>query len=248
MKTIDFSYFIERYNAGEMDDAEKKWFRKELEENKKLRHEVDLRRRTDTILKEKDIISLRNKLTVIEKNREANIPAKSSRKPVNMKYAAAIAAMVLIGGFALFRSNSLSNEEILNKYYKTYEVTTPSRSYSASADPDYIMAMDYYKIHDYRKAALYFTKVLENDPEDMESHLLHGLVNFENSNYPEAERSFGKVIDNKDNMYTEDARWYLSLCYIKTNDQDKAMEHLAIINKSKSIYRRDARKILRRLK
>ena len=30
MKTIDFSYFIERYNAGEMDDAEKEWFRNEL--------------------------------------------------------------------------------------------------------------------------------------------------------------------------------------------------------------------------
>jgi len=248
MKTIDFSYFIERYNTGEMDDAEKQWFRKELEENEKLRNEVDLRRRTDTILKEKDIISLRNKLTIIEKNREANIPAKSPRKSVNMKYAAAIAAMVLIGGFALFRSNNLSSEEVLNKYYKTYEVTTPSRSYSATADPDFIMAMQHYKIHDYRKAALYFTKVLEKDPEDMESNLLHGLVNFENSNYPEAERSFVKVIDNKDNMYTEDARWYLSLCYFKTKDQDKAMEHLAIIKKSKSIYSRDAGKILRRLK
>ena len=30
MKTIDFSYFIERYNAGEMSDAEKEWFQKEL--------------------------------------------------------------------------------------------------------------------------------------------------------------------------------------------------------------------------
>ena len=30
MKTIDFSYFIERYNAGEMSEAEKLWFRRKL--------------------------------------------------------------------------------------------------------------------------------------------------------------------------------------------------------------------------
>ena len=36
MKTIDFSYFIERYNAGEMSDAEKLWFEKELEGDKNL--------------------------------------------------------------------------------------------------------------------------------------------------------------------------------------------------------------------
>jgi len=56
MKTIDFSYFIERYNAGEMDDAEKQWFTKELNDNEKLRKEVELRRTTDTILKNQDLM------------------------------------------------------------------------------------------------------------------------------------------------------------------------------------------------
>jgi len=37
MKTIDFSYFIERYNANEMSDAERTWFRKELDGNDQLR-------------------------------------------------------------------------------------------------------------------------------------------------------------------------------------------------------------------
>ena len=39
MKTIDFSYFIERYNAGEMNDDEKQWFRKELEGNLQICHD-----------------------------------------------------------------------------------------------------------------------------------------------------------------------------------------------------------------
>ena len=58
MKTIDFSYFIERFNAGEMSEAEKQWFQKELEGNEKLRNEVSLRKRTDEILKNQNVISL----------------------------------------------------------------------------------------------------------------------------------------------------------------------------------------------
>ncbi len=58
MKTIDFSYFIERYNAGEMNEAEKTWFQKELEENEKLRDEVDLRKKTDMVLKNHNVIHI----------------------------------------------------------------------------------------------------------------------------------------------------------------------------------------------
>jgi hypothetical protein len=36
MKTIDFSYFIESFNAGEMNQAEKVWFLKELNGNESL--------------------------------------------------------------------------------------------------------------------------------------------------------------------------------------------------------------------
>jgi len=55
------------------------------------------------------------------------------------------------------------------------------------------------------------------------------------------------VIDDNKNLYIDHAQWYLALCYIKTDENQKAAEQLAIIEKSKSIYRKDARKILRSL-
>ena len=76
MKTIDFSYFIERYNAGEMDEAEKEWFRKELQKNEMLRKEVELRSRTDAVLKNHDLMKLRSKLNAIEKQRREPVPLK----------------------------------------------------------------------------------------------------------------------------------------------------------------------------
>jgi len=249
MKTIDFSYFIERYNAGEMDEAEKEWFRKELQKNERLLKEVELRRRTDAVLMNQDLMKLRNKLNVIEKQRREPVPLKKPGRALDIRHAAAIAGLVIIGSIALLSSRKMSNDEIISKYYKPYELVSTSRSDEASSAPDYFkLAVEYYNIHDYRNAARYFSMVLESDPESMQTELLNGISNFENQDYPAAEGSFARVIADNNNFYIDHAQWYLALCYLKTDEAEKAAEQLAIIEKSKTIYRKEARKILRSLK
>ena len=141
----------------------------------------------------------------------------------------------------------MTGDEILIKYYQPYETAGSSRSYSQTADPDYVLAMDYYKVQDYRKAALYFSKVLEKAPDDMESTLLQGVSHFEISDYPESKRLFSRVIDDNNNLFIEDARWFLALCYIKTEEKSRALDQLRIITDSHSIYRNPARKIIRKI-
>ena len=248
MKTIDFSYFIERFNAGEMDDAEKEWFRKELNNNEKLRKEVDLRRRTDTILMNQDVMNLRNKLNAIEKKRSVPMPARKPGRRINIRYAAAIAGVVIIGSIALLSDRQLSSDEIIDRFYKPYEAESSLRSVELVKNQDYKLALEYYNINDYRNAAIYFERVIENEPGNMHSTLLNGISNFEIQNYPEAEGSFSKVIDDNNNYYIDHAQWYLALCYIKTDEKLKAVDQLAIIEKSRTIYRKDAKRILRSLK
>jgi len=249
MKTVDFSYFIERYNAGEMSDAEKQWFRKELDGNEKLRNEVNLRKRTDEVLKNHDIISLRNKLTSIENNRrEVNKPVKKSKKPAYLKYAAVIAGLVLIGVLTMFSGKKLSSEEIMNRYYKVYEPPTSQRSVQSETDADFTLALEFYNTRDYEKAAILFNKVLKRKPNDMQTVLLKGVSNFEEKKYPEAKQSFSKVIDNKDNLYVDQAQWFLSLCYLNTNENDKAIQLLKIIVIENGNYKNEANKIIRGLK
>jgi len=249
MKTIDFSYFIERYNANEMSDTEKQWFLRELEGNEKLRNEVNLRKRTDEILSNQNVMSLRSKLSEIEKRRkEVSAPVKNSRKPVYIRYAAVIAALVLIGSIILFPGKKLSNEEIVKNYYKAYQPPTSQRSAQSATDADFTLALEFYNIHDYDKAAVLFNKVLENKPNDMQTVLLKGVANFEEKRYPEAKQSFGKVIDDKDNLYIDHAQWYLALCYLNTNETGKAKQLFKLIGKENGIYRNDANKIIRGLK
>jgi tetratricopeptide (TPR) repeat protein len=249
MKTIDFSYFIERYNAGEMSESEKQWFRKELEGNKKLQAETNLRKHTDEILRNRNIMSLRNKLTEIENQRkEVKQPVKGSKKTTYIRYAAAFAGLVLIGSITLFSGKNLSSEKIMKQYNKVYEPPTNQRSVLSVTNADFTLALKFFNTHDYEKAAILFSKVLETSPNDMQTVLLKGIANFEEKKYPEAKQSFGKVIDNNNNLYIDQAQWYLALCYLNTNENDKAKQLLKIIGKEGGIYKNDANKIIRGLK
>jgi len=248
IKPIDFSYFIERYNSGEMNEAELTWFRKEMDGNEQLRREVELRKKADMVLKNHDVIQLRSKLSSIESKRAAGIPVKTRVKRIPLGYAAAIAGFILVGSIFLFNGRSLTSDEILDRFYKSYEVTSPSRSQQAILNSDYSTAIEFYNISDYRNAALYFSKVLSGDPKYMESTMLYGVSNFEIKDYPEARHSFIKVIDDNDNLFLEDAKWYLALCYLKTEELEKAADVLAQIKVSESIYKKDAARIMRKMK
>lgn len=248
MKTIDFFYFIERYNSGEMNDAEKEWFLLEIKENQMLREEVELRARTDRVLNDSSVLRLRNKLQAIENQRSVSSPPRNKRRHSAIRYAAAIALLLLAGSLFMVRKNTLSTDEIIDKYCKPYEAIASARSAESTLNRDYVTAIEYYNIHDYGSAAAYFLKVLDKDPGDMKSTMLYGISNFEEKNYPVAGRSFNKVIDDNNNLYIEDAQWYLALCYMQTGDSDKAIEQLKIISKSESLYSKDAKKVLKRIR
>jgi tetratricopeptide (TPR) repeat protein len=248
MKPIDFSYFIERYNAGEMSDSEKIWFLKELDGNDKLKKEVELRKRTDEVLKNQNVLSLRNKLAEIEKRRETQVPLVNAKRQLYLKYAAAFTGLVILVSIAIFSGKTISNDELIKKYYKLYEPPTSQRSAEAGINSDYTLALEYYNTQDYERAAVLFNKIVESNPKDMQSTLLSGVSNFENRKYPEAKKSFGRVIDNNNNLYIDQAEWYLALCYIKTDEKDKAIQQLEKIKNEEGIYKNDAKKILRKLK
>jgi tetratricopeptide (TPR) repeat protein len=249
MKTIDFSYFIERFNAGEMSEAEKQWFLKEIEGNQKLRNEVNLRKSTDEILKNQNVMSLRTKLANIEKQRKETVkPVKGLKKAAYIRYAAIFSGLILIGSITLFSVKNLTSDKIMKQYYKVYEPPTSQRSAQAGADADFTLAIEFYNTHDYEKAEILFNKVLEKKPNDMQTVLLKGVSNFEEKKYPEAKQSFGKVIDDKNNLYIDQAQWYLALCYLNTDEMEKAKQLFKTIVKENGIYKNDARKIIRGLK
>jgi tetratricopeptide (TPR) repeat protein len=249
MKTTDFSYFIERYNAGEMSDLEKQWFLKELSANKELRNEVKLRKLTDEVLEKQNIISLRNKLSVIEERRKTNIHIERTLKPSYLKFAAVITGLVLIGSISLFSGKNLNSDQIIDRYFKAYEFPTAQRSGVSAANTDFTLALEFYNTHEYKKAADLFNKVLESNPKDMQTVFLNGVSHIELKKFPEAKQSFVRVIDDQSSvLFVDAAKWYLALCYLKTDEKEKAIKQFEIVVKDGTIYSKDAKKIIRRFR
>jgi TolA-binding protein len=243
MKTIDFSYFIERYNAGEMDQNERVWFEKELEGNLSLRKEVLLRKRTDTILERKDIISLRTKLVSIEKSRRDELIKKGKLNSPRFRFAAVFTGLIIIGSLMFLSVRTESPSKIFKKYYQSYNNPGVTRS----GESTFNSAIDYFNKGEFLKALEGFQAYLENNPGSSHIEFLSGISNMEIMRYRDAELSFIKVINKKINPYTVDANWYLAMCLLATDEKARAKEQLQKIINSGSIYKNKATKILRRL-
>ena len=248
MEKSGFSYHMERYLAGEMSNSEKEVFEEKIKKDKTLQEEINLRRSIDRIVEKRDVQSLRNKLSALEKNRNSKRRLLQPQSSPYLKYAAVFLGVVLVGGIGLFSGNKLTSVQIIEKYYKVYEPPAGQRSDKVLSNEDFIVALNLYNTHEYGKAAVFFSKVLESNPEDMQSELLNGLSNFEDKKYPEAKKSFGIVIEDNNNFFVETAKWYLALCYVMTDEKEKAQQLLEIINKEGGIYKKDANRILKRYK
>ena len=66
--------------------------------------------------------------------------------------------------------------------------------------------------------------------------------------YNNAGISFNKVISQNDNLYIEQAEWYLGMVYLFTNEKEKARIQFRKIKNGEGYYRDEAAKILRKLK
>jgi TolA-binding protein len=239
LKTIDYSYFIERYNAGEMDETQKSWFLKELDGNESLQKEVMLRRKTDQLLQRKDIQDLRAKLNDIERSRKSETVVASKLNTPRFRYAAIITGAIAVGSL-LYQYRPMNSQQIFDNYLPGYESTETSRS----LEPAYDKAVDYFNRKDYLKAIDGFQTYLKQQPENTRYEFLLGVSNMEIKNYPDAELSFNKVLKKGASLYQEQATWYLVGCYIGMGQKEQAIKELRSIARSESIYRTKAKKIL----
>jgi tetratricopeptide (TPR) repeat protein len=248
MKTNDFSYFIERYISNEMGKEEKTWFEKELDGNPSLENELNFRRKTDSIIKNSEIMDLRTKLQTIEKNKSAKKVTQKSRKSQILRSAAVFTGIILLGSIFLFHGRNDNRELIFDKYYKSYESLSATRSALPEVSSIYSEAMNYYNNHDYVNAAQSLEKLLSKDQENIEYRFQLANSYMGMQSYPEAGKSYLKVIEDNNNLFIEDAQWYLALCYYMTNDDAKAKSQLDLIAASESRYKKDARKLLKSIK
>ncbi len=245
-----YDEFIQPFLDGELSREELDWFNKELQSNAVLAEDIRLYREVDNAIREQDVMELRDQLDVIHNSigDPGKAPAKQSKYRKVLSYAA-IASLAILISFGILlkvQHKKLTNEQIYQRHYEPYEVTMIYRSGETQSLIN--LAQSKYDAQDYFGAIEIFEQILSKEPGDMESNLYSGISYMETEQYSKAENRFGTIIDHNDNLYIEQAEWYLGFCYLKTGRNLEARAHFKEISKGDGSFNKKARKIMRSIK
>jgi anti-sigma factor RsiW len=244
---------LESYINSELSDEELASFEAELTSNQKLKGEIDLIKNIDLALMENDVMQLRSKLQGIaqqiasEKRTERSFSGKfkSGRAIVISSIAASI---ILLLGITGLLSRHSSQGEIYQKFYTKYESAGIVRSANLTADQTLTVALEKFDNRDYQEALNLFSEVIAKDQNSMVGHFYSGVSLQETGKYQNAIKEYETVIVDKDNLFMEQANWYIGLCYLQTNENKKAYRQFKKIAENKGFYQQKALSILGKMK
>jgi len=242
---------IDGYIYDELTEPEIAVFEAELAQNKGLQSEIDLIKNVDRALQEKDIMQLRNNLRNIaneninEKPTELSIGGKLRIRKLAISIAAA--SIILFAGITGIL-NYTSEADVYQNFYTKYETSGVSRSNNSSSDQTFALALQKYNNEDYQSALNLLQEVISKDENNMASHFYSAISLQELGKYKNAIEEYEVVVVDKDNLFIEQAEWYIGLCFIQTREDEKAIKQFKKIADEKGFYQQKAVAILRKIK
>lgn len=243
-------HLISKYLEGELDPLTTARFEEDLKNDPVLQSELELYMEVDEALGDTDTLNLRSQLLEIHEEMiskpEKVVAGRPVRQLIRFSAAAAILILIGFGSFNLIRYG-IGDHRLLSKFYSPYEITMFTRSGNTNINLMMHDALMLYENKEYKEAVKLFEQVLDKDPTQMATRLYSGISFFEIKEYQNASNSFNKIIAHKDNLYVEQAEWYLGFCLIMRDEKEKAIRQFEKIVKENGFYSERAKQILKRL-
>lgn len=244
---MDYTLKIEDYLSGNLSGKDLELFNKELITNSELNDEVILRKEIEDALRDKNLFELRKLLNNTTKVNTHETKGINIRNEIFRTWQMAAASLIFVvlasGMWYVFSNKTYSSDRLITKYYTAPHAVGQSRSVEYGADDALREAFTYYQQNDYTNALKYFSS-LDNQ---VTAKFYSGVCYIELEQYQKATDSFEFVVNDKDNLFVEQAEWYLGLIYLMNNEKDKASDQFNRISKADSFYADQAQEILRYL-
>jgi len=254
---------IMKYLDGELEGEELKWFENELKNDPQLAEKFILHKEVNETLKDTDSIRFRKKLKNIyqtfinsesttrnaNKNEINNI-SLSIPKYKNTWFLIAASLAVIITTVCIFymlKPKTYNNEKLFSMYYKPYETDASYRSIRTDFSL-FSQGLRIYKQGDFKGALEKFKLLTENDNAFIPANFFSGISFIEEGQIQEAVKSFKFILNQNDNGLIVHAEWYLGLCYLKTNENNKAIDQFQKIVENNLFYQNNAAEILKQIK
>jgi tetratricopeptide (TPR) repeat protein len=238
---------IENYLEGNLELAEKLEFEKMLVIDKDLSGEIKLHKEVNDAIRDDELFEFRQKVNDVVNSISSKITLFTTFSGKLIKYPVA-ASIILLIAISLWQVLSLdSPEKIFSDYYEPYPPDISTRSINTTNDKIQLACL-LYQEGDYNKSYHILKAFLLMDPDNQAASFYLGLNAIELANYNTAIAELRKIESDKTTPFSVNARWYLALTYLKTNNVSEARKCLSQIVKDGNYYSEKAGKILRKLK
>ena len=104
------------------------------------------------------------------------------------------------------------------------------------------------EIKNYADALEVFKSIIEDDTENSVARFYAGQSYQNLDKNISAIKEYKTVVDHNENLFVEQAEWYMSLCFIIEGDKQLASAQLNSIVANNGYYKKDAKALLRKLK
>ena len=244
---------IDQYLNFELSEENLASFETELINNPDLVAELDLHKEIDSAVRETDIMGLREKLDQIskeivkEKSKERSFAARFPKSRIAIATIAASLILIISITSLISRHKAANNNELYTQYYEIYQATGIFRSGDALLDSKISMALHKFNEEKYAESLDLFDHVLTVNNMNPIGNFYSGMACQQTGNYEQAIFSYQQVIKEKNNLFVEQAQWYMGLCYLQTDNKKKAYKQFQRIAESNSYYSTKASAILRKM-
>jgi len=237
-----------QYLDGELNEVEKQQLVQKLKIDPTLSEKLDLIKDVDKLIGDYQLTSFEDSLKEVQSQYEHSKQAKKTSKKLFLLSTAAIITIVIsVAFFFIYQHSHFSKN--LDKVYAAYYEKLPAdfATRSEQNNDDFLDAINLYNENKYQEAIIAFGKIVKKDPTNNAAKLFLGICYSELNQYNNAVSEFKEIVENKDGLFEEHAAWYLSLCYVKINNQKLAKQLLTNLVSSRSFYMLKASDLLKEL-
>jgi len=213
---------IEAYLLNKLSSAEKDAFEIELNDNEKLRKELQIQQE---MMMAVELGSFKDTLSKIHIANETHITGGAENSP-NRYWMAIAASLVTLLAVSLWIFNKPDKNEQLFAQFVQYDPGLPvpmSAQNTSNENFKYRFsdAMVDFKNEQYQLAISKWSELLDVKPNNDTLTYYIGSAHFNNAAYKSAESYFGNVAQINSSVFQNKSQFYLVLCWLQAKEYDK---------------------------
>jgi TolA-binding protein len=237
---------IEAYIHNELSNDDQELFDTLMRTDEDFKEDVEIQQQLAAELNKPDRLQFRAALQHAESIHRLETQISRFTLPRWVRYAAAIIIIGAVSSPLLYNMYKTSPKNLYEVYYESYESSSVNRGGMETTDFD--RAMEAFDEEDFDVANNLFTTFLTENPENQAAAFYKGMCLMELEDAEGSVHYFERLILDANNLFVEQAQWYVSLAYLKLNTPDKAVPYIEELSAYPNPYREKALKLLDKLK